>query len=329
MQAPVTPGRWVTLQPAQAGQARTTSAASPPARGQGCPAPAAGLSQGLLQQPAGQTWHAGSSRLHQGAAGFSWQRSASRLNAKGSKKEMDAYLERLEQAAEEQQDSGEGGLTLGERVYHSIKLEGCDFLIGSTNDGRLDLSDMFVQDDETGIFAEPERQGEMPTGSLHFQEIPWELESLGDILYDKPAWAKIQKVYLIAVQTTGDDEDEDGYRAGYRLDLDTVFVLDHKERTLARCQVERQTENSDENNQVLCIRDGQLTVESPDMLASEEEIVTAFEEAEDARDKDSIRAKAIGSKTALEEDSEQPQDPMELMGDDFDEPDDVPAVDMQ
>ena len=65
---------------------------------------------------------------------------------------------------------------------------------------------------------------------------------------------QIHKVYLIAVQAPGDDEDEDGYRAGFRLDLDTVFVLDHQARTLARCQVERQTENSGENDQVLCIR---------------------------------------------------------------------------
>ena len=77
--------------------------------------------------------------------------------------------------------------------------EGCDFLIGSTNDGRLDLSDVFVQDDETGIFAEPERVGEMPTGSLHFQEIPWELESMGDILYDKPAWVKVHAPQLVTL----------------------------------------------------------------------------------------------------------------------------------
>ena len=57
----------------------------------------------------------------------------------------------------------------------------------------LDLNDAFVQDDETGIFAEPERQGEMPTGSLYFQEIPWELESFGDILYDKPRWKKARQ----------------------------------------------------------------------------------------------------------------------------------------
>ena len=65
---------------------------------------------------------------------------------------------------------------------------------------------------------------------------------------------QIHKVYLIAVQTVGDDEDEDGYRAGFRLDLDTVYVLDHETRTLERCEVERQTENVNENDQILCIR---------------------------------------------------------------------------
>ena len=73
-------------------------------------------------------------------------------------------------------------------------------------------------------------------------------------------------------------------------------------------------------------REGLLTVESPDMLESEEEIVVRHEEEEDARDKESAVA---STRTALEEESEQPQDPLELMGDDFDEPEDVPAVDMQ
>ena len=68
------------------------------------------------------------------------------------------------------------------------------------------------------------------------------------------AHVQIHKVYLIAVQALGDDEDEEGYRAGFRLDLDTVFVLDHETRTLARCEVERRTQNSGEGDQILRIR---------------------------------------------------------------------------
>lgn len=29
--------------------------------------------------------------------------------------------------------------------YHAIKLEGCEFLLATTSDGRLDLSDVYVQ----------------------------------------------------------------------------------------------------------------------------------------------------------------------------------------
>ena len=65
---------------------------------------------------------------------------------------------------------------------------------------------------------------------------------------------QIQKVFLVAVQAIGDEEDEDGYRVGFRLDLDMVYVLDNASRTLSRCQVERHTQNSGENDQILRIR---------------------------------------------------------------------------
>lgn len=29
--------------------------------------------------------------------------------------------------------------------YHAIKMDGCEFLIASDNDGRLDLTDIYVQ----------------------------------------------------------------------------------------------------------------------------------------------------------------------------------------
>ncbi len=73
-------------------------------------------------------------------------------------------------------------------------------------------------------------------------------------------------------------------------------------------------------------RDGLLTVESPEMLESEEELVAMHEAVTEAQD---MMSASNASRTSLEEDSDQPQDPIELMGDDFDEPDDIPAVDMQ
>ena len=62
------------------------------------------------------------------------------------------------------------------------------------------------------------------------------------------------------------------------------------------------------------------------MLETEEEIVASYEMAEELKERASAEK---ATRTSLEEDSEQPQDPMDIMGDDFDEPDDVPAVDMQ
>ena len=62
------------------------------------------------------------------------------------------------------------------------------------------------------------------------------------------------------------------------------------------------------------------------MLAAEEDVVAEFEAAEEEKERENAVA---ATQTALETDSEEPQDPMEIMGDDFDEPDDVPAVDMQ
>lgn len=64
------------------------------------------------------------------------------------------------------------------------------------------------------------------------------------------------------------------------------------------------------------------------MLASEDDVVVEYEDEQENKEMESLERGALG-RTSLEEDSEQPQDALELMGDDFDEPDDVPAVDMQ
>lgn len=40
--------------------------------------------------------------------------------------------------------------------------ESCEVLIGTTDDDRLDLANVFVRDLETDIFSEPERIGALP-----------------------------------------------------------------------------------------------------------------------------------------------------------------------
>ena len=37
------------------------------------------------------------------------------------------------------------GLVPSKEGYHAIKLEGCEFLLATTADGKLDLSDVYVQ----------------------------------------------------------------------------------------------------------------------------------------------------------------------------------------
>lgn len=37
------------------------------------------------------------------------------------------------------------GLVPSKEGYHAIKLQGCEFLLATTADGRLDLSDVYVQ----------------------------------------------------------------------------------------------------------------------------------------------------------------------------------------
>ena len=41
--------------------------------------------------------------------------------------------------------AGQTNLEMVNEGYHAIKLEGCEFLIASDNDGRLNLQDIYVQ----------------------------------------------------------------------------------------------------------------------------------------------------------------------------------------
>ena len=62
------------------------------------------------------------------------------------------------------------------------------------------------------------------------------------------------------------------------------------------------------------------------MLESEEEVVAAHEAEMEWSERE---AAVSATQNAVKEDSEEAKDPIELIGDDFDEPDDIPAVDMQ
>ena len=49
--------------------------------------------------------------------------------------------------------------------------EGCEFLVAQGSDGRLNLDDVYVYDEETGIYARPDKVGDMPPGPRLFQQV--------------------------------------------------------------------------------------------------------------------------------------------------------------
>lgn len=49
-----------------------------------------------------------------------------------------------------------GALLAPGEAYHVIELSGCDFLIAVTEEGRLDLNDVFVEDFDQDMSARPE-----------------------------------------------------------------------------------------------------------------------------------------------------------------------------
>ncbi len=49
--------------------------------------------------------------------------------------------------------------------------EGCEFLVAQGSDGRLNLDDVYVYDQETGIYARPDKVGDMPPGPRLFQQV--------------------------------------------------------------------------------------------------------------------------------------------------------------
>ena len=44
---------------------------------------------------------------------------------------------------------------------------------------------MYVYDEETGIYARPDKVGDMPSGPRLFQQVQWRHESTGDTVYAK------------------------------------------------------------------------------------------------------------------------------------------------
>lgn len=146
--------------------------------------------------------------------------------------------------------------------YHVFEMDGVDFLIGTGDDGRLDVRDAFVCDsssasssstfdDEEDVptpsysRAEGHDSPDLPQQPLPFIAVPWEVRFDGDTLYKKPAWSKLLKVYLIAATRT---------EPSLRLDLTQVVSLDAATRSVRREEVINKATNGDPQHTTLRIR---------------------------------------------------------------------------
>ncbi len=145
--------------------------------------------------------------------------------------------------------------------YHVFEMDGVDFLIGTGDDGRLDVRDTFVcdstnsksfayaadDDAPTPSYSRPEGHDspDLPQQPLPFVAVPWELRFDGDTLYKKPAWSKLLKVYLIAASRT---------EPSVRLDLTQVVSLDAATRSVRREEVMNRATASDPQHTTLRIR---------------------------------------------------------------------------
>lgn len=149
--------------------------------------------------------------------------------------------------------------------YHVFEMDGVDFLIGTGDDGRLDVRDAFVcdsssaknggashyGDDEDGApapsysRAEGHDSPDLPQQPLPFVAVPWEVRFDGDTLYKKPAWSKLLKVYLIAAART---------EPSVRLDLTQVVSLDAATRSVRREEVVNRATSEDPEHTTLRIR---------------------------------------------------------------------------
>ena len=147
--------------------------------------------------------------------------------------------------------------------YHVFEMDGVDFLVGTSGDGRLDVRDAFVCDSTSSRSpsyaldgeggaptpsysrAEGSDSPDLPQQPLPFVAVPWELRFAGDSLYKKPAWSKLLKVYLIAATRT---------EPSLRLDLTQVVSLDAATRSVKREEVVNRATTDDPESTTLRIR---------------------------------------------------------------------------
>ncbi|EFN54307.1 hypothetical protein CHLNCDRAFT_135502 [Chlorella variabilis] len=170
-----------------------------------------------------------------------------------------------------------GALVPDRQGYRSFQLEGAEFLIAQTPEGKLDLRDAYVApdvegDDDDG--AEPSyRRVEGAEGiggqPQAYHEVPWYSEYPGDAIAEKPGRVWVWRVYLVPV-VADDPEGE------LELSFDNIYVLDGKAASLQLCEVHRLAPpDTPPRDLRLRIRDDVVTVDTVQSMPDWEHAVQA------------------------------------------------------
>ncbi|KAG1674729.1 hypothetical protein FOA52_013564 [Chlamydomonas sp. UWO 241] len=140
-------------------------------------------------------------------------------------------------------------LTLDQQGYQAFQMDGVDFLVAETPDGRINLSDAYYFDKAISMYARPVVKGDLPAGPRHLQIIPWVERRSPDSLKGKEGMVKMKKVYMLGVAAPEPE---------YRPQLDEVYCFQASTRTLSRCKV---TTIGTPTDPVLRIRADGITIE--------------------------------------------------------------------
>ncbi|GMH35884.1 hypothetical protein BSKO_03752 [Bryopsis sp. KO-2023] len=138
-----------------------------------------------------------------------------------------------------------------EERYRSFMFpdNGIEFLVSEQTDGRLNLSQTYLHEEESGVIARPDLEGSIPNEPRSYRVLEWDNWISGDVMNDVEEKTVLVKMYL--VREIDDDPEQP--------DLMDVYCLDPSKRTLMKCEVKDESEGSDDP--VLRIRESGLVLE--------------------------------------------------------------------
>ena len=131
--------------------------------------------------------------------------------------------------------------------YHVIDLAGCELLVASTPDGRLDVSDAYVRDRASGLYARPGGEpgsgepsstlGRAWGGPRPAVVVPWETTFFGDALFAKAGWTRMERVFLIPSGSCEGSSSSSSSSTRPPLDFTAVACFDAATRVLELAEV--------------------------------------------------------------------------------------------